>query len=112
MSTRKHKTQNRQFFRYCRQWDIQTFPRPVSDTHIRGLLRQLYDIDGVGGDAHTVCDEGHLSTEAIEWCLRRILEHPEQCSPDSEIRGLAIATLLAYRSLPRDGRFRIYNSPF
>ena len=112
MSTRKHKTENRQFSRYCRQWNLQEFSRPVSDTHIRGILRQLYDLDGAGGDAHIVSDLGHVGTETIEWCLQNIAERPEKCHPVREVRDLSAAALLAYRSLPRKRRSRIYNKPF
>ncbi len=112
MSTRKHKTENQQFYRYCRQWGLQPFPRPVSDAYLRGVLRQLYDLDGAGGGAHLVCDAGHLGTEAIEWSLQNLTERPEQCHPDAEVRGLSTAVLLAYRSLPRTRRSRIYSKPF
>lgn len=112
MSTRKHKTENQQFYRYCRRWNLQPFPRPVSDARLRGVLRQLYDLDGAGGDAHLVCDAGHLGTEAIEWSLQNLAERPEHCHPDAEVRNLSTAALLAYRSLPRARRSRIYNKPF
>ncbi len=111
MSTRKHKTQNQQFYRYCRQWSLQPFPHAVSDAHIKGLLRQLYDLDGAGGDAHLVCDAGHLGTDTIEWCLQNLSERPEKCHPVSEVRDLSAAALLAYRSLPLKRRSRIYNGP-
>jgi hypothetical protein len=112
MSTRKLKTENQQFYRYCRRQNLQAFPRPVSDIQIRGVLRQLYDLDGAGGDAHLVCDAGHLGNETIEWCLQNILERPGKCHPDGEVRGLSTDALLAYRSLPRKRRTRIYNRPF
>lgn len=112
MSTRKHKTENQQFYRYCRRWDLQSFSRPVSNSHIRGILRQLYDLDGAGGDAHLVCDLGHISTETIEWCLQNIAERPEHCHPVLEVRELSAAVLMAYRSLPRKRRARIYTRPF
>jgi len=112
MSTRKHKTENQEFYRYCRRWDLTASPRPVSDAHLRGLLRQLYDLDGAGGDAHLVCDAGHLANETIEWCLQNIAERPEKCHPDQEVRDLSTAVLLAYRSLPPERRTRIYNKPF
>jgi len=112
MSTRKHKTENQEFYRYCRRWDLAASPRPASDAHLRGLLRQLYDLDGAGGDAHLVCDAGHLANETIEWCLQNIAERPEKCHPDQEVRDLSTAVLLAYRSLPPERRTRIYNKPF
>ncbi len=112
MSTRKHKTQNQQFYRYCRRWDLQPFPRPVSDAHLRGLLQQLYDLDGAGGDAHRVCDLGHLGTETIEWCLQNLSERPDKCHPVPEVQALSQAVLLAYRSLPQSRRSRIYAQPF
>ena len=70
------------------------------------------DLDGAGGDAHMVCDLGHVGTETIEWCLQNIAERPEKCHPLSEVRELSTAVLLAYRSVPRTRRFRIYNKPF
>ena len=112
MSTRKHKTENQQFHRYARRWNLPPLPPPVSDTHLRGLLRQLYDLDGAGGDAHLVCDAGHLGNETIEWCLQNIAERPATCHPDLEVRELSTQVLLAYRSLPRERRTHIYNNPF
>ena len=93
MSTRKHKTENQEFYRYCRRWDLTAAPRPVPD-------------------AHLVCDAGHLANETIEWCLQNIAERPEKCHPDQEVRDLSTAVLLAYRSLPPERRRRIYNKPF
>ncbi len=112
MSTRKHKSEDQRFYDYCRRWDLPAFARPVSDAHIRGVLRQLYDLDGAGGDANRVADLGHLHTEAIEDCLQNLMERPAQCHPDAEVRDLSVSALLAYRSLSMKRRRRIYNKPF
>ncbi|GEM_PF-7125928 len=112
MSTRKHKTENQEFYRYCRSWDLEPFARPVADAFLHDLLRRLYDLDGAGGDAHLVCDAGHYGNETIEWCLQNLAERPEKCHPDPEVRALSTTTLLAYRSLPVSRRARLYSKPF
>ena len=112
MSTRKHKTEDQEFYRYCRHWGLPALSRPVSDADLRGILRQLYDLDGAGGDAHLVCDAGHLKNETIEWCLQNLAERPEKCHPDREVQMLSLSVLLAYRSLPLKRRIRLYNTPF
>ena len=113
MSTRKLKTENQQFYRYCRRQNLQAFSRALYQTHRSAeSCGTLYDLDGAGGDAHLVCDAGHLGNETIEWCLQNIVERPGKCHPDGEVRGLSTDALLAYRSLPRERRTRIYNRPF
>ena len=43
---------------------------------VAGLIAQLYEYNGVGGNAHIVTDDWNLETDHIEFCLEQVAVNP------------------------------------
>ena len=62
------------------------------------LIEALYDINPVGGRAHTVTDDFNVEDEHIDWCLNYDADGIRDETPEE--REAALAALRAIRALP------------
>ena len=69
--------------------------------HLIDLIREYYKIDGnsVGGNLHTVIDDGNLKDKNIDFCIKC-------CTQSNDIKGLEICNI--FKSLSKTQRKKVY----